>query len=218
LAALFTSLHADRVRGLVLIESPLHFGSESGSFAPMVADAPHAGALRKAFVHIPGSFLNLMSVRASPHEFNWQRRLDWVASLGNPRAFQTHLAVERWTLDEFPIPGKLFEELIEQLYREDRFARGTLTIDGKPAVPQALTSPVLAVVAPEGQIIPPAATLPVIDVSPSANKLVLHYGGDVGVSLQHVGPLIGQSAHDTLWPEIIRWLLDIVRAEGQNQP
>ena len=75
----------------------------------------------------------MVSARASPREFNWDRRFDMIASLANPRAFQAHMAVERWTLDEFPIPGRLFEELIEQLYREDRFARGTLEINGRTA-------------------------------------------------------------------------------------
>jgi polyhydroxyalkanoate synthase subunit PhaC len=213
LATLFSSLHADRVRGLVLVEAPLHFGPDSGAFAPVVADAPHAAALRELFGNIPGTFLNMVSVRASPREFNWERRFDLIASLADPRAFLTHLAVERWTLDEFPIPGKLFEELIEHLYREDRFARGTLEIGGRTASPASLTSPLLMVLGNDSQIIPPASILPVIEAAAAANKRIVNYGGDVGVSLQHVGPLIGRTAHQSVWPEVIGWQQDIVKAE-----
>jgi polyhydroxyalkanoate synthase len=35
---------------------------------------------------------------------------------------------------------------------------------------------------------------------------VLHYEGDVGVSLQHVGPLVGRRAHVLLWPKIAEWI------------
>jgi polyhydroxyalkanoate synthase len=197
-----------------VVEAPLHFGPDSGAFAPVVAGAPHAAALRELFGNIPGTFLNMVSARASPREFNWDRRYDMIASLANPRAFQAHMAVERWTLDEFPIPGRLFEELIEQLYREDRFARGALEINGRMASPAGLTSPLLAILGNDSQIIPPAAMLPVIEAAPAANKRTVPYGGDVGVSLQHVGPLIGRTAHQSVWPEVIGWQKDIVRAEG----
>lgn len=212
LATIFSSLHADRIRGLTVVEAPLHFGSDSGVFAPVVAGAPHAAELRELFGNIPGTFLNMVSAKASPREFNWDRRMDMIASLADPRAFQTHLAVERWTLDEFPLPGKLFEDLIEQLYREDRFARGTLEINGRTASPAGLESPLLAILGNDSQIIPPASMLPVIEAAPAANKRTVTYGGDVGVSLQHVGPLIGRNAHQTVWPEVIGWQKDIVSA------
>ena len=55
--------------------------------------------------------------------------------------------------------------------------------------------------------------LPVIEAAPAANKRTVAYGGDVGVSLQHVGPLIGRTAHQSVWPEVIGWQKDIIKAE-----
>jgi polyhydroxyalkanoate synthase len=40
----------------------------------------------------------------------------------------------------------------------------------------------------------------------SREKTVLHYGGDIGVALQHVGPLVGRQAHRLLWPRIVDWM------------
>ena len=40
----------------------------------------------------------------------------------------------------------------------------------------------------------------------SGDKTVLHYEGDVGVSLQHVGTLVGRRAHALLWPRILDWI------------
>src|SRR5215208_1983064 len=39
-----------------------------------------------------------------------------------------HARVTRLQLDEFPLPGLLFEETVEHLYREDRFVQGTLQV------------------------------------------------------------------------------------------
>ena len=35
---------------------------------------------------------------------------------------------------------------------------------------------------------------------------LVHYEGDVGVNLQHVGVLVGRSAHERIWPQIFDWL------------
>ena len=43
---------------------------------------------------------------------------------------------------------------------------------------------------------------------------LLPYDGDVGVSLQHVGLLVGPQAHARLWPEIVRWVP--LRAEADE--
>jgi polyhydroxyalkanoate synthase len=48
--------------------------------------------------------------------------------------------------------------------------------------------------------------LPFHEAVPSNGSRVLWYEGDMGVALQHVGMLVGESAHRHLWPEIVRWL------------
>src|SRR5713101_3652087 len=44
------------------------------------------------------------------------------------------------------------------------------------------------------------------DAVPSRCKQVLRYDGDRGVALQHVGVLVGQTAHHRVWPKILRWI------------
>jgi polyhydroxyalkanoate synthase len=48
--------------------------------------------------------------------------------------------------------------------------------------------------------------LPFHEAASSTRKQVLHYDGDVGVNLQHVGVLVGRSAHARIWPAIFDWL------------
>jgi polyhydroxyalkanoate synthase len=51
--------------------------------------------------------------------------------------------------------------------------------------------------------------LPFVEAAASRDKTVLEYAGDVGVSLQHVGPLVGRNAHALLWPKIAEWIARI---------
>jgi polyhydroxyalkanoate synthase len=47
---------------------------------------------------------------------------------------------------------------------------------------------------------------PVLDVI-AGPRVVLEYPGDVGVALQHVGVLVGATAHRELWPRILDHVL-----------
>ena len=201
-AAIFSTLHPERVQGLALLAAPLHFGAGTPVFNAMAAQL-EADDLPDS---LPGAFLSTASLNAAPGVFGAARLLDAVLSAGDPARLRTHLLVERWALDEFALPRRLVAELAVQIVREDRFARGTLEIGGRSAAPSQLTAPLLCVVDPRCTLVPPAAVLPFVEAVKSRDKTVLEYEGDVGVALQHVGPLVGRSAHALLWPKIAEWI------------
>lgn len=206
LAAIYSGLHAETVQATVLLESPLHFGRDIGCFAKMIHSTPDARPIAHAYSEVPGVFLNMVSAMAAPQAFQLERVLDRFLCAGNPAALATHMRVERWTHDEFPLPGRLFTEVVEFLYREDQLTCGSLCIRGNQVGPQDLTAPLLNVVDPRSNVIPTSSVLPFHEAAASEVKQVLHYEGDIGVCLQHVGVLVGRSAHERLWPAIFDWL------------
>jgi polyhydroxyalkanoate synthase len=130
-----------------------------------------------------------------------------VLSAADPSRLRTHFLVERWALDEFALPRRLVGELGVEIVREDRFVRGALEISGRKADPSQYRAPLLCVLDPRCELVPPGAVLPFVEAVASVDKTVLDYEGDVGVALQHVGPLVGRNAHAELWPRIIEWIL-----------
>jgi poly(3-hydroxyalkanoate) synthetase len=146
------------------------------------------------------------SIRAAPVSFGWDRIVDFAGSLARPRALMAHLRVQRWTLDEFPFPGRLLAELAERVVRDDAFICGALTIDGRLATPAQITAPLLCVIDRHCRLVPPRSMLPFYQASGSSDKTLLCYEGDVGVALRHIGPLVGEQAHARLWPRITRWV------------
>lgn len=215
LAAIFTASRPGRVRGLVLLEAPLRFGPEAGALAPLVAASPGAAGITATYGDAPGSLLTYGSLAAAPDSFLWSVLADRLQSWGDPEARRRHGRVRRWTLDEFPMPARLFEEVVEHLYREDRFARGTLTLDGVPAAASAIDCPVLAVVDPDSRVVPRGSAVPPVPAFARPESLVLEHSGDRGVALRHVAALVGPALHAGLWPRILNWIGD--RA-GQAAP
>ena len=198
-AAIFAALHPERVGGLVLLAAPLNFGAAAPAFLRM-AEALDAEELPDS---LPGSALGMASFNAAPGAFGWERWADGALSFGNSSDLLHHVQVERWTLDEFPLPRRLVAELIGPIIRENRFARGELQTDGRTAAPGGITAPLLCVIDPYCDIVSSQTVLPVLE---GLDKTVLEYERDTGVALQHVGPLVSQRAHATLWPRITQWM------------
>lgn len=209
LAAIFASLHPESVRGLALIDAPLSFAEEGDPFSAMIAIAPNRQLPRIIFGSpVPGSAINLLSALVAPSVYIWQPMVDCAECLFDPLGIAIHAHVRRWMLDEFPLPGRLFDDMVELLYRENRFIHGILEIRGKPTGVKRLPRRLLAVVNEVGGIVPPMSIHAALDLlGPRVSSRVLVYRGGHGSALQHLGPLVAPSAHRLLWPEIVRWVL-----------
>ncbi|HWH70871.1 MAG TPA: alpha/beta fold hydrolase, partial [Candidatus Sulfotelmatobacter sp.] len=170
-AAIFAALHPERVKGLVLLSAPLHFGTAVDALSHYVAASPPATFITRAFGNVPGSFLSFSSALAAPGDFISRRWVDRVVCRAEPKARKTYLRVERWTLDEMPFPGKLFREVIEWLYRENRFSRGLLELNSRRALPSQVTCPLVCATEAQSDVSPPQSMRRFYDAASSARKL-----------------------------------------------
>jgi polyhydroxyalkanoate synthase len=204
LAAIFASLHPARVRGLIELEGPIEFGP--GRLEAAVARAPHAPAIGRWPGTVPGTFLDWSSFHADPQTFFTEPWRDRVESARSPGDCWLHWRVVRWTLDEQPMAARLFEEVVELLYRKNRFAEGGLQVGDRVADARVIGMPVIAVLDPRSRITPPQSIEAYRTRTASADVEILHYPGDRGVVMQHLGVLVGRTAHALLWPRIEAWL------------
>jgi polyhydroxyalkanoate synthase len=154
----------------------------------------------------------MMSAMAEPNAFQWERVMDRYLSMSDPKALANHMRVERWTHDEFPLPGQLFIDIVESLYRNDEFMKGKLSLGSRTIGPGDLRAPLVIVADPRSRVVPLEAMAAFHEAAASQKKLLLRYEGDIGVNLQHVGVLAGRNAHARIWPAIFDWL----SASGQD--
>jgi polyhydroxyalkanoate synthase len=204
LAAIYGATQSDAIRGLLLLSAPLCFQPATSHFRDaLVSLVPKDMSDTEP---CPGSLLSHMSALASPHTFLWSRLSDAALSLTNGHSLEIHARVERWALDEVPLPGKLVSQLIEWLYRDNRFCQGNVTIAGKRIGPRNISVPTLAVANTADDVAPPDSVTPFIDTLRTRDARVIRYPGEIGVCLQHLGILIGRDAHTRVWPEIFEWI------------
>jgi polyhydroxyalkanoate synthase len=194
------------VAALVLIDVPLDFAAVPGAFSRLPGIDLPARAARPSAPQVPGSLLSMLSACAAPLTFCVSRYIDCVASMASWEHTVTHWRVERWTLDEFPMSRKLFDEVMEYLYRQNRFMRGELMIGAVRLHPRNVGAPLLSVYQLASTIIPSESVLAFHRAAGSSVKELVPYFGDTGVALQHVGPLVGDNAYRQIWPRVFRWL------------
>ncbi len=117
-----------------------------------------------------------------------------------------HARIQRWTLDEVALSGKLVSEVVRWLYRENRFYLGTLSVLARTVGPASMRLSTLAIVNTADEVVPLASVAPFINKMPAGAARVIEYPGEVGVGLQHLGILTGRQAYARIWPQIIAWL------------
>jgi polyhydroxyalkanoate synthase len=132
--------------------------------------------------------------------------MDAASSITDRQTLEINARVERWALDEIPLPGKLVHQIIQWLYRENRLCRGTLKVREMPVGPSSLSVPALAVLTMADEVAPLASVKPCIDAMSAKDVRIIQYPGEVGVGLQHLGILVGRQARAQVWPEIISWI------------
>jgi polyhydroxyalkanoate synthase len=206
--ALFGAYRPELLQALVLIDVPLHFNEATGAFGKMLEKEGAAEELLATANDVPGSLLSMISANAAPSTFYTSRYLDRLASLPSHDLTRTHWRVERWTMDEFPMSRALFIDVVEKLYRGNEFMLGAMKIGDTPLHPKNISTPLLSVYQ-SSDIIPADSALAFFDAAGSADKELLPYSGDTGVALQHVGPLVGDSAHRDIWPRIFSRLEEL---------
>jgi polyhydroxyalkanoate synthase subunit PhaC len=204
LAAIFAALAPDTICGLVLLGAPLCFEERSSPLRDgIISIVPSSFPDMDV---VPGSLLSHLCALACPETFVLARLTDACMSMSDPHAALTHARIERWALDEFPLQGKLVHEILEWLFREDRFCGGTLSIGSQNVGPSSLRVPTLAVLNAADEIAPPASVRPFIHAMPEGSVCLIEHAGEVGLGLQHLAILAGRQAHAQVWPKIVSWL------------
>ncbi|MGI4878095.1 MAG: alpha/beta fold hydrolase, partial [Janthinobacterium lividum] len=198
LAAINVALDSAGVANLVCLTTPVDF-AELGAFSDWSDPAHLDLAALVAAGNVPVDLLYTAFDRQRPTArlastiALWDRRddADYVAS---------HGLLDRWSADILPLAAAYFGDTIQLLMRDNALLHGRLEVGGRPVRLAAITLPFLHVVAARDQIVPRAATRPLVTMigSPDRVEWVLPGG--------HVSLLAGARARDDLWPRLDHWL------------
>ncbi len=86
------------------------------------------------------------------------------------------------------------------LYQQNQLVQGNMHLAGQRIRLEAITCPLLLLVANRDHLVPPSSSL----------AMEQHVGSpdvaSMSVSAGHVGLAVGSTAHRKLWPDVAQWL------------
>ncbi|GGC16968.1 poly-beta-hydroxybutyrate polymerase [Novosphingobium marinum] len=127
-------------------------------------------------------------------------RVHLWTNMWNDEFVKSYRMFERWAAETLSVPGEYFRQLIKDLLWENRLARNTLEIGGRPVDLTKIDVPILNVVAQHDHVVAHAATQPLMTLTASTDREeIVAKGG-------HVSLVAGPAALKRLWPLIDEWL------------
>ncbi len=148
--------------------------------------------------NVPGQLLREM--------FRWldpigqgRKWLTVAENFSDERFMESFLACEKWANSCVDFPGLLYEELLVNLYQQDRLAKGELELKNAKVALRALAMPILNMVASGDTIVPEEASLPLAGLVGSGRVETLQVPGG------HIGMTTGRKARTTTHVALARF-------------
>ncbi len=207
LGALISTMYAalrgqDGLKNLVLLTAPLDFADkDAGGFIRWSSNpAFNADTIVEKLGNVPGEMIDSGAKMLKPIENyvgSYTMLWDNIENEGTVDAWH---AMNTWVRDIIPMAGGAYQQLINEMYKENRLMEGTMKLRGELVDLKRLTASLLNVIAESDHITPPCQSNRVMDLIGSKDKEIFRVRGG------HIGIMAGRGAEKNTWPHIESWL------------
>jgi polyhydroxyalkanoate synthase len=203
MSAMFTALHPDRVKNLMLMAAGIDFSTREG-LLNLWADPKYfdVDAFVDAFGNCPAEFLQAGFLMLKPVGNLIEKPLGLWERAEDDRFVEEYMTMETWINDNIPIAGEVYREFIKYLYQQNLLVKNRMPVGRHLVDLRRITCPVLNLMATRDDLVPCAQSEPFNDLVGSQDRKTLK------LSAGHIGLAMGSKAQKELWPEAVRWLAE----------
>lgn len=201
LSSMFTALHPQRVRNLILLAAGIDFSTREG-LLNLWSDADHfdVDGFVDAFGNCPAEFLQWSFLMLKPVANLLQKPITLMEQLDDDKFVREFLTMETWLNDNIPVPGEVYRQFVKCLYQQNQLVRGELMIGNRHVDLRRITCPVLNLMATRDDLVPCAQSEPFNDLVGSVDRKTIK------LQAGHIGLAVGSRAQRELWPQAVDWL------------
>jgi polyhydroxyalkanoate synthase subunit PhaC len=210
LSGIHTALEPESIAALINLAGPFDF-EKAGMLRTMVDPRWFdAGAIADAGNVSPDQMQSgFTALRPTLSMSKWIGLASVMHDAAQKEAFE---ALDHWASDNTPFPGAAYKTYIQELYQKNALIKGEHHVAGRRVDLSRIECPVLSIVASKDTICPADAAIGLNAGVRSKDKEVLTVKGG------HVGAVVGDTAKDTLYPAIVRWLYHRLGAQPVAMP
>ncbi len=203
MSAMFTALHPEKVRNLILMAAGIDFSTRDG-LLNLWADREYfdVDALVDAYGNCPAEFLQASFLMLKPVANLAQKPLALFERLDDEKFVDEYFTMETWLGDNIAVPGEVFREFVKYLYQQNLLVQNQMPVGRHIVNLKKITCPVLNLMATRDDLVPCAQSEPFNDLVGSTDRKSMK------LSAGHIGLAVGSRAQRELWPEVCTWLAE----------
>jgi polyhydroxyalkanoate synthase subunit PhaC len=203
LSAMFTSLHQDVVKNLILLASGIDYSEKSGLIS-LWSDPDYFDV--DQFVdtvgNVPAEFLQAAFLMLKPVQNLIEKPINFWENSENDRFVDDFLHMETWLNDNIPVPGEVYREFVKYMFQKNLLIQNKMPV-GKHIIDLGnITCPLLNLMATKDDLVPPCQSKPLNDKVGSKDKELIEFPAG------HIGLAVGGRAQKELWPKVVEWLIE----------
>jgi polyhydroxyalkanoate synthase len=201
MSAMFTALHPQLVKNLILLAAGIDFSGNEGLLQtwtkPQYFDVD---ALVDVCGNVPPAYLQSAFMLLKPVQNLLEKPIGLWERLDDEKFVDDFLTMETWLQDNVPVPGEVFREFVKYLYQENRLVKGQMPVGRHTVRLGDIKCPVLNIMARKDDLVPCSQSLPFNDLVGSSDRKTMQL--DAG----HIGLAVGSRAQAEIWPAAVDWL------------
>jgi polyhydroxyalkanoate synthase len=203
MSAMFTALHQERVRNLILLAAGIDFATCDGLLNFWTkAEYFDVDKFVDAFGNVPAEFLQTSFLLLKPVQNLMEKPINLFERLDDDAFVDDFLTMEMWLNDNIAVPGEVFREFVKHLYQQNLLTQNRLRVGKEIVNLRQITCPVLNIMGRSDDLVPSAQSLPLNDLIGSADRKTMLFPSG------HIGLAVGSKAQTQLWPEACQWLAE----------
>jgi polyhydroxyalkanoate synthase len=204
MSAMFTALHPERVRNLILLAAPIDFASRDGLLSVWTSSENFdVDKFVDAFGNCPSQFLQTIFLLLRPVGNLIEKPLNFYEQMHDEKFLEDFLTTEGWLNDNIPVPGEVYRQFVKYLYQQNLLTQNRMPVGKHIVNLQNITCPVLNIMAGQDDLVPSSQGTPFNDLVGSRDRKTILLNGS-----GHIGLAIGGRAQREVWPQACDWLAE----------
>lgn len=203
MSSIFTALHQERIRNLILLAAGIDFSTREGLLNLWTqSEYFDVDKFIEVFGNCPAEFLQSSFLLLKPVQNLIEKPINFFEKADDPEAIDDFLTMETWLNDNIPVAGEVYREFVKYLYQQNLLVQNKMPVGRHTVDLRKITCPVLNIMAKNDDLVPCAQSTPFNDLISSADRKT------VMVPAGHIGLAVGGKAQREIWPQACDWLAE----------
>lgn len=199
MAAMYTSLHQEKVRNLVTI-APIIDTENDKTVLANFARYLDVKTITDILGNFPREYLYGCFSMLKPFKQGANKYLNLVENIDNAKFVQNFVRMEKWLYDTPSIAGETFRQWIEDIYQKNLLVKNEMWIGENLVDLSKINVPLLNIVAEEDHLVSPQCSVALNDSVSSMDKRLMHF------HTGHVGLIASSYSQNNVLPKVGQWL------------